>query len=90
MKTLVFALPAAMAGLAGALLAVTNVVEVILDIQRHGVAVLLVEQRLTIAIEISSRILVMGHGRIVHEGPPTELRGNEEIRRRWLAVSGAD
>ncbi len=66
---------------------VDRVVDVILDISRHGVAVLLVEQRLTIALDISRRVLVMGHGRIVHEGPPEGLRENDEIHRRWLAVS---
>lgn len=66
---------------------VDRVVDVILDISRHGVAVLLIEQRLTIALEISHRVLVMGHGRIVHEGLPEELRENGEVHRRWLAVS---
>ena len=66
---------------------VDRVVDVMVDIRRHGVAVLLVEQRLTIALDISSRVLVMGHGRIVHEGPPESLRDNDDVRRRWLAVS---
>ncbi|WP_187829943.1 P-loop NTPase family protein [Siccirubricoccus phaeus] len=45
-------------------------------------------QWLTVALGISSRVLVMGHGQIVHAGRPAELRENAEIQRRWLAVSG--
>jgi branched-chain amino acid transport system ATP-binding protein len=48
--------------------------------------VLLVEQKLTIALEISERCYVMGHGRIVFEGTPADLRGNAYIRKEWLEV----
>ena len=47
---------------------------------------LLVEQKLTIALEISQRCLVMGHGQIVFEGTPAELRANADIRKEWLEV----
>jgi branched-chain amino acid transport system ATP-binding protein len=50
------------------------------------VSVLLVEQKLTIALEISERCYVMGHGQVVFEGTPTELRANAEIRKEWLEV----
>jgi branched-chain amino acid transport system ATP-binding protein len=56
------------------------------ELQRRGVSVLLVEQKLTIALEISGRCYVMGHGSIVFEGTPAELRAHEEIRREWLEV----
>jgi branched-chain amino acid transport system ATP-binding protein len=62
------------------------VMHAILDIHRAGVAVLLVEQKLTIALRVASRILVMGHGRIVFEGSPADLRANDAIRRDWLEV----
>jgi len=52
----------------------------------RGVSVLLVEQKLTIALEISERCYVMGHGRIVFEGTPADLRGNAYIRKEWLEV----
>ncbi len=52
----------------------------------RGVSVLLVEQKLTIALEISERCYVMGHGSIVFEGPPAALRANAEIRKEWLEV----
>jgi branched-chain amino acid transport system ATP-binding protein len=52
----------------------------------RGVSVLLVEQKLTIALEISERCYVMGHGAIVFEGTPDALRANAEIRKEWLEV----
>jgi branched-chain amino acid transport system ATP-binding protein len=51
------------------------------------VAVLLVEQKLTVAMQISDKVCVMGHGRIVYEGTPDELRGNDAVRREWLEVA---
>ena len=51
-----------------------------------GLAVLLVEQKLTIALEVSERCLVMGHGQIVFEGTPADLRANAYIRKEWLEV----
>ena len=56
------------------------------EIARRGVAILLIEQKLMIALDISHRIYVMGHGRIVFEGTPAELKTNADIRREWLEV----
>ena len=56
------------------------------EIARRGVSVLLVEQKLTIALRISTRLYVMGHGRIVFEGNPAELQANADMRREWLEV----
>ena len=56
------------------------------NIARRGVAILLIEQKLTIALAISHRLYVMGHGRIVFEGTPRELNANEAVRREWLEV----
>jgi branched-chain amino acid transport system ATP-binding protein len=50
------------------------------------VAILLVEQKLTIALKISHRLYVMGHGRIVFEGTPDDLNANADVRREWLEV----
>jgi len=55
-------------------------------IAARGVAILLIEQKLTIALAISHRVYVMGHGRIVFEGAPADLRDNEGVRREWLEV----
>ena len=56
------------------------------EIGRRGVSILLVEQKLTIALKISARLYVMGHGRIVFEGTPAELETNAAIRKEWLEV----
>ena len=63
---------------------VTNVIR---DICRQGVSVLLVEQKLTIAMRVSQRVYVMGHGQIVFEGTPDQLRSAPDIRREWLEVA---
>jgi branched-chain amino acid transport system ATP-binding protein len=62
------------------------VAEYLRELQRRGISVLLVEQKLTIALEVSQRCLVMGHGQIVFEGTPVELKANGDIRREWLEV----
>jgi branched-chain amino acid transport system ATP-binding protein len=56
------------------------------ELKNRGVSVLLVEQKLTIALEISERCYVMGHGQVVFEGTPTQLRANADIRKEWLEV----
>ena len=55
-------------------------------IASRGVAILLVEQKLTIALRISKRLYVMGHGRIVFEGTADDLKSNEAVRKEWLEV----
>jgi branched-chain amino acid transport system ATP-binding protein len=60
--------------------------EMISEIARRGVAILLVEQKLSIALDISKRIYVMGHGRIVFEGTPAQLKTNDAVRSEWLEV----
>jgi branched-chain amino acid transport system ATP-binding protein len=65
---------------------VEQVAQYLNELKRRGVSVLLVEQKLTIALEISQRCFVMGHGRIVFEGTPADLRGNAYIRKEWLEV----
>jgi branched-chain amino acid transport system ATP-binding protein len=62
------------------------VAEYLKELQRRSVSVLLVEQKLTIALQISGRCYVMGHGSIVFEGTPAELRAHEEVRKEWLEV----
>jgi branched-chain amino acid transport system ATP-binding protein len=62
------------------------VAEYLKELQRRGVSVLLVEQKLTIALAISGRCYVMGHGAIVFEGTPDDLRASEDVRKEWLEV----
>ena len=60
--------------------------EYLKTLKDRGVSVLLVEQKLTIALQISERCYVMGHGSIVFEGSPDALRANADIRKEWLEV----
>ena len=55
-------------------------------LKARGVSVLLIEQKLTIAMAISDRVLVMGHGRLVFEGSPEALRADANTRQEWLEV----
>jgi branched-chain amino acid transport system ATP-binding protein len=65
---------------------VAHVGRLLEEIGKRGVSILLVEQKLTIALKISARLYVMGHGRIVFEGTPAELEANAAIRKEWLEV----
>ena len=56
------------------------------QIARRGISILLVEQKLTIALRISHRVYVMGHGRVVFEGTPEALQRNDAVRKEWLEV----
>ncbi|MEQ1683561.1 MAG: ABC transporter ATP-binding protein [Burkholderiaceae bacterium] len=62
------------------------VAEYLKTLKERGVSVLLVEQKLTIALQISERCYVMGHGSIVFEGTPAALRADAYIRKEWLEV----
>ena len=62
------------------------VAEYLKSLKERGISVLLVEQKLAIALEISQRVYVMGHGSIVFEGTPADLRANAAIRKEWLEV----
>ncbi len=65
---------------------VALVAEYLLALKEKGISVLLVEQKLAIALEISQRVYVMGHGAIVFEGTPQDLRDNAAVRKEWLEV----
>ena len=55
-------------------------------LRARGLSVLLIEQKLTIAMQISDRCLVMGHGSVVFEGTPAALQANAAVRKEWLEV----
>ena len=65
---------------------VERVRQLLLAVASRGVTILLVEQKLAIALAISQRLYVMGHGHIVFEGTPAELADNVGVRRDWLEV----
>jgi len=62
------------------------VAEYLKALKERGISILLVEQKLAIALEISQRVYVMGHGMIVFQGTPDALRANQAIRKEWLEV----
>lgn len=63
-----------------------RVAELLQTIAARGVSILLVEQKLAIAMDVASRVYVMGHGQMVYEGTPMGLRGQEQVRKEWLEV----
>jgi branched-chain amino acid transport system ATP-binding protein len=66
---------------------VERVGETLRELKRRGTAVLLLEQKLALALEVADRVLVMGHGQIVFAGSVDSFRRSPDIRRRWLEVS---
>jgi branched-chain amino acid transport system ATP-binding protein len=69
-------------------LVVAQVADYLTVLRSKGVSVLLIEQKLTIAMRISDRVAVMGHGRIAFEGTPDQLRDRADVRHMWLEVNG--
>lgn len=65
---------------------VEQVGKLLQEIANRGVAILLVEQKLNIALKISNRLYVMGHGKVVYEGTPESLIQAEDVRAEWLEV----
>ena len=65
---------------------IEQVAQYLQALKARGIGVLLVEQKLTIALEVADRCLVMGHGQIVFEGPPEDLRRDAAVRKEWLEV----
>jgi len=65
---------------------VEQVANLFREIRRRGVSILLVEQKLAIALDISERLYVMGHGAIVFEGTPRDVREDAVMRKEWLEV----
>jgi branched-chain amino acid transport system ATP-binding protein len=65
---------------------VEQVADLLSEIASRGISILLIEQKLAIAMEISKRVIVMGNGKLVFEGTPDELRDNDKIRQEWLEV----
>lgn len=65
---------------------VEQVGDFLLEVAASGISILLVEQKLSIAMRVSHRVYVMGHGRIVFEGTPQDLEADNAVRREWLEV----
>ncbi len=65
---------------------VEQVASYLRTLRERGVSVLLIEQKLTIALQISDHCLVMGHGSVVFEGTPAALDLDTRTRKEWLEV----
>ena len=65
---------------------VEQVGRLIEEIAHRGISVLLVEQKLSIALKISQRLYIMGHGQIVYEGTPEDIKKDQSVRKEWLEV----
>jgi branched-chain amino acid transport system ATP-binding protein len=65
---------------------VQQVAQCLQTLRQRGLSVLLVEQKLAIALEVSDRALVMGHGRVVFDDTPAALAQDAAVRREWLEV----
>jgi branched-chain amino acid transport system ATP-binding protein len=65
---------------------VERIADLLRTIAERNISILLVEQKLTIAMRISHRVYVMGHGRMVFEGTPAALAADAAVRRAWLEV----
>lgn len=61
--------------------------EVILEMKRRGLALLLLEQKLAMVMRLTDRVFVMGRGEIVFSGTVSEFQENEAVRKTWLEVS---
>ena len=64
----------------------TKVAELLQTIASKGVSILLVEQKLAIALDVAQRVYVMGHGQVVFDGTPAELKERADVRKEWLEV----
>jgi branched-chain amino acid transport system ATP-binding protein len=67
-------------------LIVATVEQVIQDIHKHDIPVLLVEQNMRVALRNASRIYVISKGKIVFHGTREELKEAHEIRQKYLEV----
>ena len=65
---------------------VAQMADTLQQLRSQGMAILLVEQKLAIALDIADRVLLMGRGRIVFEGAPQQLRADGALRQEWLEV----
>jgi branched-chain amino acid transport system ATP-binding protein len=65
---------------------VEQVANFLAAVRARGIPILLVEQKLAIALDISERVYVLGHGKVVFEGSPADLRAAAAVRKEWLEV----
>jgi branched-chain amino acid transport system ATP-binding protein len=60
--------------------------DVVAEMRRRGLAVVLLEQKLAMALRLTDRVLVMGRGEIVFAGTADAFIADTEVRQKWLEV----
>ena len=65
---------------------VEEIAKILLEMKQQGLAILLVEQKLNIALDVADRLYVMGHGEIVFSGTPAEFTQARDVQKTWLEV----
>ena len=65
---------------------VRNIFEIILELQREGMTILLVEQNANMALSIASRAYVLETGKIAFFGPADEIKANEDVKKAYLGA----
>jgi branched-chain amino acid transport system ATP-binding protein len=68
---------------------VGQVRDLILELNEGGTTILLIEQNVAMALEVSRRAYVVERGRVVREGSSDELAGDDAIHRAYLGISEA-
>ncbi len=63
---------------------VERIFEIVIEINKQGTPVLLVEQNALMALDVASRGYVLETGRVVLSGPAAELKTNDEVRKTYL------
>jgi branched-chain amino acid transport system ATP-binding protein len=65
---------------------VKEVMNIIMELKKKGISILLVEQNSVMALAVSERCYVLDDGRIVHEGTAKELDANKELKKDLLGI----
>jgi branched-chain amino acid transport system ATP-binding protein len=65
---------------------VAKVAGLLLKAREQGLSILLIEQKLAIALDVADRVYVLGHGHVVFEGSPQQLKFAAHVQREWLSV----
>jgi branched-chain amino acid transport system ATP-binding protein len=69
-------------------LIVRDIGRIIGELKQSGMAILLAEQNLAMALSVADRCYVLNKGQVVIDAPAATLREDEELKHRYLGVSG--
>jgi branched-chain amino acid transport system ATP-binding protein len=69
---------------------VRDIEDIIRELNDQGITVLLVEQNIPVALDVSEYTYILGKGRIVHEGPAAAVREDTDVLDRHLGVGSVE